>query len=162
MTCNTDLSDADKQSTVTDDEILIRLISYPGCISENKELSPEIFSLYHKDEDYVSVNREYYMSIEDSMKHGINIRKWPFRGDRFWGAVKLNARDVRGISNRVLVESYYKPEYKAHAGISYILDSGDKLKHTGDEIIPSWLLSIQLKLCESVLEVIEGVEESRS
>ena len=40
---------------VGDDENIFRLISYPGCIDEYGDVSPDAFSLYHYNEDYVSV-----------------------------------------------------------------------------------------------------------
>ena len=148
-------SDApDKRFVVSDDEDIYRLISYPGCIDDQLELSPEIFSLYHQNEDYVSVDRAIYTTIEDVKKHGGIIKRWPYKKDVFWGAVRLNVGKTRAVSERVCVDSHYEEWYKAHAGISYLLDDGSKLKHTGDEIIPAWLLGIQLRLCEIVDEII--------
>ena len=141
-----DSTEIDKRYTITDDETLFRLISYPGCINENKELSPEIFSLYHKDEDYVS--------LEEVIKHGYKIKRWPLKKDSFWGVIKLNAKNIRSVSQRISLDSYYEESYKAHAGISFTLDDKSKLRHTGQEIIPSWLLGIQLMLCNIVDEVI--------
>lgn len=149
-----DSAEIDKRYTITDDETLFRLISYPGCINENKELSPEIFSLYHKDEDYVSLDREYFSTLEEVIKHGYKIKRWPLKKDSFWGVIKLNAKNIRSVSQRISLDSYYEESYKAHAGISFTLDDKSKLRHTGQEIIPSWLLGIQLMLCNIVDEVI--------
>lgn len=144
----------DKRYLITDDETLFRLISYPGCINENNELSPEIFSLYHKDEDYVSLDREFYCTQEEAIRHGYKIKKWPIKKDTFWGLIKLNAKKIRTVSERITLDSYYEETYKAHAGISFLLDDNTKLIHTGQEVIPGWLLGIQLMLCNIVDEVV--------
>lgn len=72
----------------------------------------------------------------------------------FLGCYKIKCENIRSVSQRISLDSYYEESYKAHAGISFTLDDKSKLRHTGQEIIPSWLLGIQLMLCNIVDEVI--------
>lgn len=43
----------------------------------------------------------------------------------------------------------------SHAGISYLNDDGTFVTHTGDEVLPFWLLGIQERLCQIVDAVVK-------
>lgn len=144
----------DRKFAIGDDEILFRLISTPGCISENGALSPDIFSLYHRNEYYVSMIRELYCPLDDALAIGKKIKRWPMREDAFYGLIRMNARKIREVSERIRLVPYYTDSNPSHAGISYVQDDGTFLTHTGDEVLPVWLLAIQIKLCRIVEEVV--------
>lgn len=142
----------DKPYNITDDETLYRLVSHPGCFDENNELSPDAFSLYHKNEDYVSMIRAFYCEKKDAINLGYRIKKWPNKKDKFYGILSLNAGKIK-IIEHILLKSYYTDDFKGHAGISYLLEDGSKLKHTGYEVMPSWLLTVQTLLCAIVDDI---------
>lgn len=145
----------DPRFDIADDETLFRLISRPGCISDDGVLSPDIFSLYHKNEFYVSMIRELYCSESDALKVGDFIKRWPFKGDEYFGLLKMNAEKIRNVSERIRLLSYYTENNPSHAGISYLNDDGTFITHTGDEVLPFWLLGIQERLCQIVDEIVK-------
>ena len=97
----------DKRYVISNDETIYRLASHPLCVTDNDEVSPDVFSLYHKDEDYVSVARAEYISIDELFNIGKNIKKWPHKKETFCAILELNAGEIRNLSDKILLESHY-------------------------------------------------------
>ena len=53
----------DRKTTVGDDENLLRLLSFPSCFDVDGNLSSAAFTLYRKNENYLSLNRLYYICL---------------------------------------------------------------------------------------------------
>jgi len=153
-----DMSDeVDVRYAIGDDEMLFRLISYPGCFDEENHLSPDVFSLYHKNEDYVSVSREFYVSMNDFMSFGPQIKKWCKQGDKYYGCILLNARKIRCVSERIDLRSHYEENNKPHAGIHYLQGDGTSYMNKGyGELTPAWIMAIQIRLCKIVDRVVKA------
>lgn len=135
----------EQKKNVEDSEFVIRLISFPGCI-KNDVLSIEAFSLYHKDEDYVSVIRQNYtdMTMIDSL--GQRIKKWPEVGDKYYGYCSLLTKEIREESERFVVSSKYSETFPSHAGISILTSQGTVYMNTSGFCAPPDLLMLQMKL----------------
>lgn len=145
----------DSRYDIADSETLFRLAASPSFFDEEDEVSPLAFSLYHKDEWYVSMMREKFIKLDDVITFGPHIKRWITPADTFCGVLIMNAGDIRKTSSHVELISCYTPSFEAHAGIVYWLDNqhSQKLIHTGTEVQPAWLLAIQTKLSESVLAI---------
>lgn len=138
----------DKRYTIEDCEELLRLLSFPSCFKKDGSLSTEAFSLYRKNEDYVSLSRLCYSTCEEAMELGRQIKIWKTKDDEFCGYAQLNAKDIRNISaTNILLESKYKETFKGHAGISYIDNEGEKYVNRKGSVEPAWILPLQQKLC---------------
>lgn len=138
----------DKRYTIEDEEDLLRLLAFPGFFKKDGKLSTEAFSLYHKNEDYVSLNRLFYSSYEEAKKLGGHIKRWKTKDDEFCGYAQLNAKDIRNVSaTNISLESKYTESFKGHAGISYISDNGEKYINYEGSVEPDWILPLQQKLC---------------
>ncbi len=146
----------ERKFTIADEETLFRLVSPPGCISESGSLSPDIFSLYHRNEYYVSMIRELFCSVDEALAFGKQIKRWPMREDVYYGLLRMNAKKIREVSSRIRLLPYFSNANPSHAGISFVQDDGTFLTHTGNEVAPVWLLAIQIKLCRIVEEVVKA------
>lgn len=137
----------DERLFVDNSEIVYRLLSVPGCIRYGK-LSPTAFSLYHRNEDYVSVLRSIFIESEkELLEMGLRIKRWPQKKDVFYGYCTLKVDEIRAISKQVQVRSYYEEKFKAHAGIVFYDNQGDKIVNTEDGLFPPELLLFQMELC---------------
>lgn len=137
----------DERIFVDDSEMVNRLLSVPGCVRYGK-LSPTAFSLYHRNEDYVSVLRSKFLESEkELLEIGLRIKRWPEKNDVFYGYCTLKVGDIRAISKQLQVESYYEEKFKAHAGIVFYDNQGSKIVNTGEGLFPPELLLFQLELC---------------
>lgn len=139
----------DKKYTIEDEEELLRLLSFPSCLNANGKLTTEAFSLYRKDEDYVSLSRLFYCTREEAIALGNNIAVWPSKNDKFTGLAQLNAKEIRNISlSQLLLVSKYNDKNKAHAGISYVDEKGEVFVNTPKgRPVPAWVLPLQQQLC---------------
>ncbi len=140
---------------VSNDETIIRLLSAPGCIADGK-LTEEAFSLYHKNEDYVSVLRELFITENEISAIGVRIKKWPRKGDHFYGYCKLNVGNVKNISALLDVISCYTENFPSHAGIVYKNVDGTRIINKEGAVFPPhlFLLNLRLRLiAENVTEL---------
>lgn len=143
----------DLKLNVDDAEDIVRLLSFPGCVC-NGNVTPEAFSLYHKDEDYVSVLRTLFIEKEsDIMSLGNRIRKWPVKDAKFCGYCQLNVAKIRMISNLIDVISCYEESFKSHAGIIFLDQAGNRIANSPTKVFPHHLHLLQLKLCYIVKHV---------
>lgn len=137
----------DVKKHVDDAETVVRLLSFPGCIADG-HLTPEAFSLYHKNEDYVSVLRRLFVAnTEELFVLGRRIKRWPVKNARFSGYCSLGVAAVRLLSKRLDVISCYEEKFKSHAGIVFYDGAGMRIKNNEDEVFPPDLHLLQLKLC---------------
>ena len=120
-------TNTDRRYTIEDEENVIRLLSIPSCLNSNGRLTPVAFSLYHNNEDYVSISRLFYSSRDECIELG----------------------KKRSISStQILLLSKYKEDFKAHAGISFKNENGDiyvNIKKGTPS--PAWLIPLQQRLC---------------
>lgn len=131
---------------VEDSEYVIRLLSYPGALN-NGRLTEEAFALYHKDEDYVSVLREIFISsISEIYTLGTKIKRWSQQNDTFYGFCELNVGRIREISPLLDVVSYYTESFPSHAGIIYLYEDGTKIKNTVGEHFPRYMMALNVRL----------------
>lgn len=136
----------DPRYYVADDEILYRLLSYPGQVYNNR-LTEEAFALYHQNEDYVSVLRKIFVDSEDSIKLlGEKIKRWPNKEDKFWGYCTLIAGDIRAASNLLNVISCYTENFKAHAGIVYLNTDYSRIVNSQGAVFPTYILELNARL----------------
>lgn len=92
-------TNTDRRYTIEDEENVIRLLSIPSCLNSNGRLTPVAFSLYHNNEDYVSISRLFYSSRDECIELGKKIKVWASKGDEFAGLAELNAGKIRSISS---------------------------------------------------------------
>lgn len=138
----------DTKYVIEDKEELLRLLSFPSCLNAKGQLTTEAFSLYHKDEDYVSLSRLLYCTKEEAIASGGKIKVWPSKNDKFSGLAQLNAKEIIDISSQLLLASKYSEKNKAHAGISFVDDKGDIFVNTPKgKPVPAWILPLQQELC---------------
>lgn len=142
-------TNVDRRYTIENDENVIRLLSFPSCLDSKGRLNPVAFSLYHENEDYVSISRLFYASKEECVKLGKMIKVWPSKGDVFTGLAELNAGEIRSISSTmILLESKYKENSKAHAGISFKDTKGEiYINIKKGTPTPAWIIPLQQRLC---------------
>lgn len=146
---STSKTNIDKRYTIENDENVIRLLSFPSCLDSRGRLNPVAFSLYHSNEDYVSISRLFYSSKDECIELGWKIKVWPNKEDVFAGLAELNAGEIRKISStQILLASKYEEKFKAHAGISFKDEDGviyiNKEKGTPT---PKWIIPFQQRLC---------------
>lgn len=142
-------SEIDKRYTIGDDEELLRLLSFPSCFKKNGKLATEAFSLYREKETYVSLNRLCYSSYEEAITLGGKIKVWKTKEDEFCGYAQLNAKRIRDVSlTHIRLDSKYRENFKGHAGISYICDTGKPYVNHKGSVEPEWILLLQQKLCK--------------
>lgn len=98
-------TNTDRRYTIEDEENVIRLLSIPSCLNSNGRLTPVAFSLYHNNEDYVSISRLFYSSRDECIELGKKIKVWASKGDEFAGLAELNAGKIRSISSTL---AYFK------------------------------------------------------
>lgn len=142
-------TNTDRRYMIDDEEIVVRLLSFPSCLDSKGRLTTVAFSLYHKEEDYVSVSRLIYSTKEECIKLGKKIKVWPQKGDSFVDLAELNAGEVRSISpTRVSLDSKYEEKNKAHAGISFKDENGDTYVNVEKGTpSPMWMIPFQQRLC---------------
>lgn len=139
----------DKRYTIGDEEELLRLLSFPSCFNVDGTITSEAFSLYRKNEDYVSLNRLLYSNYKEAIKLGRQIKLWLTPDDEFCGYAQLNAKEIRAISKtHISLESKYREDFKGHAGISYIDGEGKKYVCRKNSVEPPWILCLQQALCK--------------
>ena len=90
-------TNTDRRYTIEDEENVIRLLSIPSCLNSNGRLTPVAFSLYHNNEDYVSISRLFYSSRDECIELGKKIKVWASKGDEFAGLAELNAGKIRSF-----------------------------------------------------------------
>lgn len=146
----------DPRYYVADEENVVRLLSTPGCYDE-QGLTPEAFSLYHKNEDYVSVLRTLFLeNLEDALGLGKRIKKWPQKGDTFFGYCVLNVGRIRALSTLLDVISCYTETFPAHAGITYKDKTGLRIVNQSGEPFPPELFELQNLLCFIAEDITEA------
>lgn len=147
----------DSRCYVADEENVVRLLSTPGCY-DGQGLTPEAFSLYHKNEDYVSVLRTLFLeNMEDALALGKRIRKWPQKGDTFFGYCILNVGRIRAISALLDVISCYTEIFPAHAGITYKDKSGILIVNQSGEPLPPEVFELQNILCYIAEDITKAI-----
>lgn len=139
----------DRRCNVADEETVCRLISFPGCVKEDGRLTPETFSLYHKNEDYVSVIRREFVDDCELDSLGVRIKKWMTPEDKYCGYCHLAVRRIRTASDSLEVIACYSEKSPQHAGIVMLKDNGGR--YTDSDcigVVPEELLALQMKLCK--------------
>lgn len=138
----------DKRNTITGEEELLRLLSFPSCFGDNGKLTSVAFTLYRKNESYLSLNRLFYTSYEEAIQKGGEIKLWPAEGDYFCGYAQLNAQSIRNISTtQITLVSKYRDDFKGHAGICFLCKDGVVFVNKKGCVIPPWLRLLQQQLC---------------
>lgn len=151
-------ANADRRYTIADEETVVRLLSFPSCLDSKGRLTTVAFSLYHNNEDYVSISRLFYSSRDECIELGKKIKVWASKGDEFAGLAELNAGKIRSISStQILLLSKYKEDFKAHAGISFKDENGAVYVNIEKGTpSPAWLIPFQQRLC--LISKVEKVE----
>lgn len=153
--------DEHTQKFVDDEEILNRLISSPADYDpETHQLSPDAFSLTHKNEGYCSVSRERILGLQDAIEFGRGIRHWR-DGSAFYGAASLVSGQARRHP-RIKVVSKYHSSHEDHAGIEYYYDDGSLYK-TGKQPFqptPKEILPLLTYLTHIVTAIYDNKKDS--
>lgn len=145
--------DTDK-FVVSDDETVYRLISSPTGYNEITGVSPNCFSLFRKNESYVSVERARYCSLDDALSNGENIKKWFAECESFWGLTSLSVKKIR-LHKQLDVISKYTDSHPGHAGIQMKLSEVQVYKNKEGEPTPMEILALQTYLSGIVEQVVK-------